>query len=236
MIIHESPFMNDHSQKPETPMSPQPNPAIPTPPTRPDPREAILAAASALLGERGYHGTTMQGIAEQAGCSVGYLYKHFPGKLDLARELIDRGIEQLERSEAQVRAQGLPPLVAYRLLLDSFCRFVADRWPLVRVYATSTVLRRLPAARERSRWVRRRDRELIAQACACGDLPAIDADLLAAALQGVQEGLLDRLTESHDPTAVRQVPDLVFQLVIEPLRARASATRTSKEAHHDTDR
>jgi AcrR family transcriptional regulator len=43
-------------------------------------REAILEAARACFGERGYAGTTVAAIAERAGVSNGLLYQFFEGK------------------------------------------------------------------------------------------------------------------------------------------------------------
>lgn len=46
-------------------------------------REAIIAAAHALFLERGYHGTSMRAIAQQAGIALGGIYNHFPGKEEI---------------------------------------------------------------------------------------------------------------------------------------------------------
>ncbi len=198
-------------------------------------QENILASAAALMAERGYQGTTMQDIADRAACSVGYLYKHFPGKLELARVLVEREIDELERAEARVRERGLPPLLAYRELLEELGKFLVERWPLVRIFAGDSVLRNLPATRDRFAWVRRRDTELLAQARRCGDLPDIDTELLCAVLHGVIDELITYLTAGSDRAAVRRLPDLVFSLVIDPLRARARANRTSEDTLHADD-
>lgn len=49
--------------------------------------DAILGAALALLDERGLDDTTVQGIVERAGTSVGSFYARFGGKDDLLRYL-----------------------------------------------------------------------------------------------------------------------------------------------------
>lgn len=41
---------------------------------------AILETADDLFARFGYEGTTMAAVAGGAGCSVGFLYKLFPGK------------------------------------------------------------------------------------------------------------------------------------------------------------
>ncbi len=184
-------------------------------------REAILAAFAELVAAQGYSGTTMQQVAERLGCSVGYLYRHFPGKLALARSLVDREVARFEQLDARVRDLGLPPLATYRRLLEELSRYLAERRALVRVFTRETVLRRLPEAQRRYQRFRQRDRELFAAAVRRGDLPAVDCGLLGAVVDGVVDGLMAHLAAQDDPDALRQLPDRVFDLVLDPLRRRA---------------
>jgi len=52
-------------------------------------RERIREAAVELLARRGVAGTTTQEIARRARCSQAAIYKHWPGKEELARELFE---------------------------------------------------------------------------------------------------------------------------------------------------
>ena len=47
--------------------------------------EAILEAAARLFAGSGYEQTTMEGIAEAAGTSIGSVYQFFPNKLSSRR-------------------------------------------------------------------------------------------------------------------------------------------------------
>lgn len=49
-------------------------------------REQLVATASALFAERGFHGVSVHDIGEACGISGPALYKHFSGKLDLLEE------------------------------------------------------------------------------------------------------------------------------------------------------
>jgi len=184
-------------------------------------REEILAAFAELLAAQGYGGTTMQQVADRLGCSVGYLYRHFPGKLGLARSLVDRELARFEQLEARVHDLGLPPLETYRRLLDELSRYLARRRPLVRVFTRESVLRRLPEAKRRYRRFRTRDRELFGAAVRRGDLPAVDCDLLGAVVDGVVDGLMTNLAARDEPDALLELADRVFGLVLDPLRRRA---------------
>jgi AcrR family transcriptional regulator len=52
-------------------------------------RAEILRAAEACFSERGYHGTTIDEIAERCGLSKGAIYWHFPGKRELFLAIFD---------------------------------------------------------------------------------------------------------------------------------------------------
>lgn len=54
----------------------------------PQRRQQLLDAALALFGQRGFHGTSMDDIAEAAGVTKPILYQHFASKRDLILELL----------------------------------------------------------------------------------------------------------------------------------------------------
>jgi AcrR family transcriptional regulator len=72
-------------------------------------RNAILDSARDLFSERGYHGTTLQDIAELAGIGVSSLYSYFPSKIALFFAVIEPWHKQaFERLEARVNALSDP--------------------------------------------------------------------------------------------------------------------------------
>jgi AcrR family transcriptional regulator len=66
-------------------------------------RKAIVQAAVPLFARKGFAGTTTREIAEAAGISEGLVFKHFPTKKHLYREILrlgcegDPALEQLAR-------------------------------------------------------------------------------------------------------------------------------------------
>lgn len=58
-------------------------------------RERILAAALDVFAEKGFHNATISEITERAGVSRGLITYYFPGKQDLATELLGRYLDGL---------------------------------------------------------------------------------------------------------------------------------------------
>ena len=69
-------------------------------------RAVLLAAARGVFMERGYHGASVEQIAEAAGFSTGVVYSQFGGKADLFLALLEARIS--ERADGNARAvEGL---------------------------------------------------------------------------------------------------------------------------------
>ena len=59
---------------------------------------SILSAAVTVFGARGYHGTTVRDIVDEAGVSPGSLYNYFDSKQSLLATILDRAIDALIRA------------------------------------------------------------------------------------------------------------------------------------------
>ncbi len=70
-------------------------------------RAALINAALAVFSERGYHGATMQAVAERAGVSKGGVYAYFSSKEELLLTSADTFITALfEQSLAMLEREG----------------------------------------------------------------------------------------------------------------------------------
>jgi TetR/AcrR family transcriptional regulator, cholesterol catabolism regulator len=111
-------------------------------------RDRILKEAAALFSERGYHGTTIDDIAERFGATKPFVYYHFNSKIDLLVELCERGTrEALNAAERAISVEGSP-----KQRLDQFVRdFTAvalDNQQFVTIYFREEInLPELDAAR-----------------------------------------------------------------------------------------
>ena len=66
-------------------------------------RQSLVDAALRLFGQRGYSGTTLRLIADEAGCSRGPIYWHFANKEELFEEIL--GYSQVPLEELVARYQ-----------------------------------------------------------------------------------------------------------------------------------
>jgi AcrR family transcriptional regulator len=65
-------------------------------------RELVLAAARRMFLERGYHGASLEQIADEAGFSKGVVYSQFEGKADLFLALLEQRIDERNRENERV--------------------------------------------------------------------------------------------------------------------------------------
>jgi AcrR family transcriptional regulator len=73
-------------------------------------RAEMVRAAARLFSERGYHGTSMQHLAEALGLQRGSLYAHIGAKQDLLFDVIDEGADRfLARAEHARAGPGRGP-------------------------------------------------------------------------------------------------------------------------------
>jgi AcrR family transcriptional regulator len=73
---------------------------------REETREQVLAAAARVFARRGFHGTSLEAIAEEAGFSRGAVYYNYADKEELFLELLDRRCAERAEDLRQVFAEG----------------------------------------------------------------------------------------------------------------------------------
>lgn len=100
-------------------------------------RERILEAACKVLQKHGYHGASMDKVAECSGMSKRTLYKMFPSKLELFQILIR---ERLFDVKPQVASDARTPEEELSSLLVDLARTILrpDRISLIRAIIAET--------------------------------------------------------------------------------------------------
>jgi len=77
-------------------------------------RERILQAAERAFVGNGFHATTMQHVADEAGMSAGNLYRYFPSKEAIVEGLCELDQAELARAFAELMAGNRPISEAMR--------------------------------------------------------------------------------------------------------------------------
>jgi AcrR family transcriptional regulator len=160
-------------------------------------RTALVEAAAVVFARRGFHGASLDEIADTAGFTRGAIYKNFEGKEDLFFAVIDHHNEIALHAFREEFEGGVPLASLDAAKLASAWRDIMTRDPdflaldlEFRLYAI-----RNPDVRERFAAHQRRTRATIAgfiedQAREAGLKITLPASTLAAIVDAASEGLL----------------------------------------------
>jgi len=97
-------------------------------------RRAILDAAQDAFASGGYHGTSLEEVAQAAGISKALIYEHFASKRDLHASLLQHHVEELVvRLHANARS-GATGEARLRGGVDVFLGWVQERRVAWRVF------------------------------------------------------------------------------------------------------
>ncbi len=112
----------------------------------------MLASARRTFARHGYHGTSLERVSENAGCTKGALYDHFGSKEGLFLALLDdqfaARIEQAQRGADLPPSKAMPFDREFALLFLEFaCAAGRDAKLRRRLAARLSALRSQPAER-----------------------------------------------------------------------------------------
>jgi AcrR family transcriptional regulator len=92
----------------------------------PQRREVILAAAEEVFAANGYHGASLDEIAQAAGISKALIYEHFASKRDLHASLLDAHVAEIFRRLQANAEAGTTGEERLRGGIDAFLGFVEE--------------------------------------------------------------------------------------------------------------
>ncbi|MDA2946158.1 MAG: TetR/AcrR family transcriptional regulator [Actinomycetota bacterium] len=166
-------------------------------------REQILDVALEIFGRSGYHGASMNEIAEAAGVTKPVLYQHFDSKSDLFSALLDEVGTRMRTAISKATADADDGKSQTRLGFLAYFRWVATDHDGFRLLFGG-------AARHDAEFTEQVRRITSDAASAIAPLIAVDLDperrrIISHALVGLAEGasrrLLDKGTE-FDPDEI----------------------------------
>ena len=200
-------------------------------------KNQILDAAWSCFGRRGYHQTTMQEVATEAGISAGAIYRYYPSKEAVLQAISERALETDQSLIVGARAHADEPIDALELLgavvVSNFRAPDFQEKARVIIEMRPELLRDKKLSREQRRHLdllRESIAGLMADAQKRGQLlPELDPESLAILSLAVYEGL--RAYNLVDPDHFR--PERVFNLlrqVLRPQEYRPEGAQQQKES------
>jgi AcrR family transcriptional regulator len=203
-------------------------------------RRKLLDAAEKIFAEVGYPTASIVKITEEAGCGLGTFYLYFEGKQEIFNEVVmDLNRRVRHAMNDAVRAEGGAGRIASeRAGFRAFFRFTAEHPALYRIirqaeFASPDALR-LHYARIVDGYA-----QGIQQGQDSGDVHRMDPEVVAWALMGIGEiiGMRWVLWPSDGPPdgpgTVRDVPDHVFDTMMEFIERALAPDPMDREGHGD---
>lgn len=180
-------------------------------------REQILSVALEVFADAGFHGASMNELAEAVGVTKPVLYQHFDSKRDLYQALIDDVGNRLVASISKAAAEATDGKSQTELGFQAYFRWVADDHDAFRFLFGSGTRR----DDEFNSAVRRITAEA---ADAVAPLIAVDIDeehrrTLSHAIVGLAEGASRRLVDVGDDFDADEIARDVSDLAWAGLRA-----------------
>ncbi len=93
-------------------------------------RDDILDAAAQVFRLKGFHGASMNDIANAVNLQKASLYHHVSSKQEILLELLDRALVLLTERISDISTQTLPPDRKLRLMIREYLQILAENMDL----------------------------------------------------------------------------------------------------------
>lgn len=93
-------------------------------------REDILEAAAQVFRHKGFHGASMQDIAEAVNLQKASLYHHVSSKQEILLALLDRALELLLERISSIASQDLPADKKLKQMVRAYLQILAENTDL----------------------------------------------------------------------------------------------------------
>lgn len=98
-------------------------------------KKLIVDTAMDLFSRQGFHSTSMQKIAKEAGIAVGLVYNYFESKEALLDEIIQSGIREVEHLlHHHVQTADVMTKEGFAQLLTVFCQIIRSKIEIWRLF------------------------------------------------------------------------------------------------------
>ena len=182
----------------------------------------LVEAARRVLARDGVQGTTMRGVAAEAGVPLGTLSYVFGSKEQMLKAVIQDVTEEIAELLRDLAETDKGLEQAIRAGLDSFwTRLVVDeRWLQVMQYELVMYSLRTPGLEDLARWQTERYCRIVAAWCQqaannAGELCAVPFDALARVLVANVDGLILQYVADPDIERARHDLAIVIEMLVD---------------------
>jgi AcrR family transcriptional regulator len=148
----------------------------------------IFAEAVRIFGEKGYHATSMQNIADAVGLQKGSLYHYISSKEELLFKIFERSTGALTQELEAIIASGDSPSKKLHCAIEAHLTALCEQLDIYTVYLSERrVLSGRTHARVRAEGERhaRLLEQIIKEGIAAKDFRAVDSKMVAHAILGM---------------------------------------------------
>lgn len=183
-------------------------------------RELILSAAQAIFIRKGYHNTTSEEIAKEAGVGKGTIYQYFESKADIFMEMHRRYVENyIDSIDAQIILEDTFEDNLRRIVrfhgehmhdMAQYCMHFMAELPEKHLQADE-----LQCAKQNKERLDSMLEEMITAAQQRGELRLMKPQLVLTYITGIMIGVAHQLCrEAQEDTVREQVEKEVVQLIM----------------------
>lgn len=198
-------------------------------PSNSDKQAEIFAAALRLFQQKGYHGASMQDLADAVGMQKASLYYYFRSKEDLLVLVCERGTHAFTAELSEIVNSDLPPTEQLRRAIEGQLVALCNQLELFTVFLREQKFlsehhkKRIRAEGKRHAQLLE---NILIKGMETGEFRQVDPPVAALALVGMCNWLYEWYSPDG-PLTPRQIAALFSQMVlnglaIEPVRGTAS--------------
>jgi len=182
----------------------------------------IIQAAAQVFREKGYHGASMQDVADAVGLQKASLYHHVSGKQEILAAILDQALDRLIEDLQGIVDAELPADDKLRKAIQVYLRRVTENADLAAVLLLEHRSLEPPLRQEH---IQRRDRyealwrAILRQGVADGKFAPGDEKITAFALLGVQNWLITWF-RPNGVTPIDELANRFADLFMDGLRPR----------------
>ncbi len=183
-------------------------------------REDILEAAAQVFRQKGFHGASMQDIAEAVNLQKASLYHHVSSKQEILLALLDRALELLLERISSISQQDIPADEKLKQMVRAYLQILAENTDLSAVLLFE---HRSLERRQHARHVPNRDkfealwRNMLAEGVATNRFHCEDPALTTRAILGILNWTITWY-RPNGPLGIDEIADHYSGLLLNGLR------------------